>query len=113
MATFPAIAPSQSSTYDRQFRVNAISFGDGYRQRSANGINNKPRTLNLTWDLKPAADIATIKDFIDLRGGVTVFEYTPIGEAVELQWTCGGYNETPGNALYSTITATFIQEFDI
>ena len=113
MATFPDIAPSQSTTYEQQFKVIRNNFGDSYTQRSADGLNNKPRSLNMSWELKPVADIEAIKAFLDARAGVEVFEYTPVGESVELKWTAGKYNETPNNKLYSTITTVFTQEFDL
>lgn len=113
MATFPNIVPDQGSDYAKEFRINRSQFGDGYSQRSANGINFQIRTLNLSWSNRPIADINTIKSFLDAQGGFTVFEYTPVGEATELKWSCSGYNDPPGNGAYATISATFVQEFDL
>ncbi len=113
MATFPNILPSQSSTYEQEFRVTRADFGDGYTQRSADGLNNTPRTLNLTWELNSASEIATIETFLRARGGAETFDYTPPSESVQLKWTCGGFTKTPGNGLYSTLTAVFNQEFDL
>jgi phage-related protein len=43
------IIPSQSSDGGTNFRIKTIAFGDGYSQRSIDGINGNVRSFNLTF----------------------------------------------------------------
>ena len=56
--------------------VRVASFGDGYEQRIANGINSLKETYNLVFSTRPKAEIDDIIVFLDSKKGVTKFTLT-------------------------------------
>ena len=56
-------------------RVLMASFGDGYEQRIANGINSLDQTFTLNFKTRPKAEIDDIIAFFVSRKGVTAFNY--------------------------------------
>ena len=95
---------------DTQFAVTKIQFGDGYRQLSSSGINNKrkdwigTKTGDFTTVIKP------IMDFIDSHAGVTPFLWTdPHGQTK--QYTCTGYSTPQRKGNFWQISLKFEQFF--
>lgn len=72
--------PSYSAQATIKPNIRKAQFGDGYEQRSANGIN----TIKEEWSLaftRPDAEIKEIDTFLRARGGVESFDWeTPNGE---------------------------------
>ena len=62
-ATQRNIVPSYSSSVDRNPRLVTISFGDGYSQRAADGINYTPMVFDLTFENRSQAVIKAIYNF--------------------------------------------------
>tara|TARA_R100000231_G_scaffold86790_1_gene65890 strand:- start:7958 stop:8344 length:387 start_codon:yes stop_codon:yes gene_type:complete len=54
--------------------INSISFGDGFEQRIANGINNLRQVMNVTFNTRPKAEIDDLVAFFESLGGVSKFE---------------------------------------
>lgn len=52
------------------------SFGDGYSQRIAQGINPLDEVYSVTFKTRPKADIDDIVAFFDSKQGVTNFAFT-------------------------------------
>jgi phage-related protein len=96
-------------------RVLENEFGDQYRQRSMNGINNRAES----WDLEFIGSTSTIDDIEDFfydRNGYEAFDWTPPGEAVSKKWTCKEWTRTKIGSLGSgtdSISATFRREYDL
>jgi phage-related protein len=93
-------------------RVLTTDFGDGYRQRSADGLN----TIKETWDLeffKEDVDIDDIENFLINEGGYIAFNWTPLGEVVSKKFTCKDWNRTKTSHDVDTLTCTFVREFDL
>ena len=63
------------------------SFGDGYSQRIAQGINSLDEVYSVTFKTRPKAEIDDIVAFFDSKQGVTNFSFT-------IPDTNGGSNET-------------------
>lgn len=80
-------------------------FGDGYEQRTPDGINNKLRTWNLTFN-RVLADIAAINTFLTDKGGVTSFTWTPSGES-EVRVLCREWSQSKISPNVGSITCTF------
>jgi phage-related protein len=114
MATLPNIRPDYANTSRKnEPRVLWNSFGDGYSQRAADGINNDPAEWTLGWIGRPLADINTLDDFFKARKGFEAFDWTPERETTSKKFVCKTWNRSfvwNGN---DSITATFIQVFDI
>ncbi len=85
----PTFNPSRDSTQlevDR--RVNKAQFGDGYSQRSGDGLNASPRIFNASWSSLQTAEADTLEAFFDAHK-VTPFLWTLPLESVERKWTAG------------------------
>jgi len=57
-------------------RVLTATFGDGYEQRIADGINTLTETYSLSFKTRLKADIDDIVAFLDSKKGVTNFTLT-------------------------------------
>ena len=57
-------------------RVLTATFGDGYEQRIADGINTLMETYSLSFKTRLKADIDDIVAFLDSKKGVTSFTLT-------------------------------------
>lgn len=71
--------PEFSAQVESAPRVLGASFGDGYEQRTGDGINNDLRKWNLMF-MRETADIAVIEALFESCGGVSAFTWTPSGE---------------------------------
>jgi len=56
--------------------VHVSTFGDGYEQRIADGINNLAQTMNITFSNRPKAEIDDLVAFFESLGGVSKFQMT-------------------------------------
>lgn len=93
---------------DIQHKINKTQFGDGYAQRSPNGINNKV----LNWSGVKTGDFETMIDpiiqFLDEHGGVTPFLWTdPHGNTNK--YTCAEYTASQRKGNFWQITLKFEQ----
>ena len=68
--------PDKSMTKTSEPKVLAISFGDGYEQRIADGINSLKETYSLNFATRPKADIDDIVLFLDTQKNVSKFLFT-------------------------------------
>ena len=92
--TFPDhLLGTSNETYEpmqlnKEPKVDAVKFGDGYEQRIAKGINNNPQAWAMAYTGRGATDINSVYDFLEARNGVEAFEWTPRGEATPRQFVC-------------------------
>jgi phage-related protein len=92
--TFPNYRPVvQGTTKTSKPRVIKNAFGDGYSQRTVDGINANLQTWNLTWT-KLEADIDTIESFLDDHGGYIAFYWTPERESTQRKFICPEWSRT-------------------
>ena len=68
--------PDKSMAKQSAPRVLVASFGDGYEQRIADGINTLNETYSLSFASRPKADIDDIVAFLDGKKGVNNFTLT-------------------------------------
>ena len=111
MATFPSITPTYGAQKTSAPNVRIAQFGSGYSQRTTFGLNQNPKEWNLTWEVSEA-DADTIEDFLDARGGVEAFEWTPLDSATEYKWICQQWDKSIPYLDRATINATFRQVFE-
>ncbi len=93
-------------------RVRKAQFGDGYEQRMADGINNRPQTWNLQFVNRDNSDTAAILSFLATRNGVEAFDWTPPNEETAIKVVCREWNKTVTKANLNTVAATFDQVFE-
>lgn len=111
MATFPSITPTYGASKRSQPSVRTAQFGSGYSQRTTFGLNQNPKVWSLAWEVSET-DADTIEDFLDARGGVENFEWSPLDEAATYKWVCREWEKSIPYLNRATITATFEQVFE-
>lgn len=92
-----------------EFNVKQAQFGDGYRQTSADGLNNETQQ----WPISIVGrqpKVGPALEFLRERQGAVSFLWTPpLG--VQGLYLCRTYNITPhGNGVF-TLNAVFEQTF--
>lgn len=116
MPTFaPPVAPSVGSAPDNEVRLLTASFGDGYEQVAADGLNSRRQVWRLTWQTLTKSQADAIVGFLNARGGAEPFDWTPPGEAAAMRFRCPEWSPPKpesGDGVF-TVTATFRQAFDV
>jgi len=69
--------PSYSPTISTEPSVRTLRFGDGYEQRTPNGINTNLLKISLAYDNRDEAESTAIAHFLNERGGSEAFVYLP------------------------------------
>lgn len=69
--------PSYSSDIDQSPRTKFIQFGDGYLQRTKDGINNNLINVNLSFENRDLAESTAINHFLYQRESVQTFTWYP------------------------------------
>ena len=110
MATFPSITPTYGTQKTSQPNVRIAQFGSGYSQRTTFGLNQNPKIYSLTFEVSET-DADTIEDFLDARGGVENFDFTPPGDSSG-KYICRQWNKSIPYLNRATIQATFEQVFE-
>lgn len=111
MATFPSITPTYGIQKKSQPNVRIAQFGSGYSQRTTFGLNQNPKIYDLTFEVSET-DADTIEDFLDARGGVENFDFTPPGESSSTKYICRNWSKSIPYLNRATIQATFEQVFE-
>ena len=97
------VAPNM--TEKAEPKIKTVKLGDGYEQRSKDGINNDLRSYNVT--LKVARDDAQhINDFLTKQGGLHAFKWIEPNSHRLITVKCPSWTSNVMNTV-TTITATF------
>ena len=91
MATFPLANPTYNSRIEPKANVNVIQFGDGFEQRLTEGLNQRPLTASLTFELSQT-DADTAITFLNARidDGAS-FDYTLPSESSSRKFVCDSF----------------------
>lgn len=81
---------SQSSGGSTSYRLNVAQFGDGYSQRTPDGINYIQRKWTVAWDNLTASELTTVQTFLDIIGDGQYFTWQPPGLGASLKWILDG-----------------------
>ena len=113
MATFPSITPTYGIQKRSAPNFRRARFGDGYEARLTFGLNQNPKTYNLTFEVSEA-DADTIEAFLDARAenNMEKFDFTPPGEASSSKFICEEWSKSIPYLNRATIQATFIEKFE-
>ena len=65
--------PSYNVATAHSPKVNSVSFGDGYQQRSPDGINTGLIKMNMSFEMRGDAEAKAILHFLRARKGVSSF----------------------------------------
>jgi phage-related protein len=96
------IPPDRGQKIDAQPRVLKASYGDGYEQRVAEGINNIPESWNLTWKNRTLTEGNKIVSFLENTKGVTSFDWYPEGYRINSTTTGAASMELIDTTQYFT-----------
>lgn len=115
MASFPTSA-TITPTYGVQKRsrpnVRTVRFGDGYEQRLTVGLNQNPKTFQLTFEVSET-DADTIETFLDARADDNAsFDFIPPGESSSSKFVCESWSKSIPFLDRATINVTFRQVFE-
>ncbi len=111
MASFTWI-PSIGAALSLKPLVHKVTFGDGYEQRLAFGINTKPEVWSLEFRGRTTTDATAIDNFLRARGAVEAFDWTtPSG--LTAKFVCEDWSRTIEEPNIEHIRATFRQVFDL
>tara|TARA_R100000734_G_C3264412_1_gene62136 strand:+ start:96 stop:467 length:372 start_codon:yes stop_codon:yes gene_type:complete len=92
-----------------------IKLGDGIEHRTTIGLNQNPKTFNLTFKNISEADADILTNFFDLRAidGDNI-SYTVPTESAAMKFVVdGSYTKTINYANLATVQVTFRQVFDV
>lgn len=76
-----------------EFQVDVMRFGDGYSQRSPQGINNGLRNWEVSFDDISLTDADAIVNFFRAKMGSVSFTFRPTGYAVDVHVVCPRYGK--------------------
>lgn len=106
-------SPSFSPVSQRQPRVLRLQFGDGYEQRSPDGINHDLRSWSLTFQHCPSAEADQIEAFfVTNQTAIQPFAWTPPRAAAAAKFVCRGWRRVMESPVTDTISCTFEEVAD-
>jgi phage-related protein len=103
-------APTWPVQVNREPRLHVAKFGDGYEQRTLDGINSMSTTWSLKWDMRPRAIAQAMDAYLVGLAGAAFNFLDPQTETVvkvfcdkwQLDWEYQGKKDE-----YATVTAEF------
>jgi phage-related protein len=113
MTALPAIELSYGTDMSQDFRVRRVNFGDGFSQRSVDGLNAQPQSWRLVWEHIPDSQAETLRTFFAGLAGTGIIDWTPFGQSTALKWTGNNFSSKPSGTLISDCSVTLTQEFDL
>tara|TARA_Y100000114_G_C11763616_1_gene331588 strand:- start:9890 stop:10258 length:369 start_codon:yes stop_codon:yes gene_type:complete len=109
--TAGATTPTYSSVESASPRIITVQYGDGYRSRNTFGLNQNPKTYNLTF-IVSVSDGDKILAFFDARAKDTAsFTFTPPHTSTAREFIADSYRRTNTYLNRVTIQATFEEVF--
>ncbi len=112
MATFPSITPTYGVQKRSNPQIRTVRFGDGYEQRLTVGLQQNPKTFQLTFEVSET-DADTIETFLDARADDNAsFDFTPPGEGSSSKFVCESWSKSIPYLNRASISATFRQVFE-
>ena len=92
-------------------RVRAVKFGEGYEQRSAEGINAITEIWSVSFNTRTNTERDDIRTFLRARAAVEAFDWTsPMGTVGK--WVCRDWATTMRAAGVNDMSFTFEQVFE-
>ena len=108
----PPKDPSPRSAGQVKPRTNTAQFGDGYSQRSEDGLNALTRDFQAVWPGLTVADRDTITAFL-ANHTVTPFLWTVPLESVEYKWIAVDWSPGAVGGEAVSLSATLRVVFDL
>lgn len=115
MTDYPVNAPtiSYGSSLKKDYRTLSADFGDGYNQRTGDGLNTLNEAWSLQWNTITLSEKNILINFFDSLEGYQNFNWTAPGDGVAKRWICKSPVITPLNSTYFNVTAVFERVYDL
>jgi len=116
-----AIRPDKSLKRSSKPKIHLATFGDGYEQRLADGINSVKETFSVAFQTRTKADIDDIVGYLDSLQGVTAFNFTipdsnvaanPGPQETEIKVVCDTFDISYDYGDFYSATATFRRVYE-
>ena len=125
------ITPSLPINETREPKILSAEYGDGYIERTPDGLNADRKNYTLRWDVLTRFQRIILSSFFEYHEGVHYFYWVhPFEEAIKaelkkrptpftyeperLKILCKSWGvEESDNGVYCSITAEFMQVFDV
>ena len=111
--TLPDIGVDFGYSRTGEMRVLTTDFGDGYNQRSVDGINATRLAYSISWTNIDTTRKNTLQTFLESTYGVESFKWTPPDMSTELLWVNDFPTVTPIAAGVWSISVVLKQVFDL
>lgn len=113
--TDPCWIPRLPIGENPKWRLQVAQFGDGYQQRTLDGINALDRSFRLVWETRPQADLVAMDAYLagtkgggfDFRHPVTGQLYTVFCDEWTIDWEVRRRGDPP--QFYGTMSAEFVK----
>jgi phage-related protein len=112
MAAFTYI-PDRGYTKSTKPRILLNQFGDGYAQRTRDGINTSISEWNLTFTSRSISEANAILALIESTYGVSYMDWTPPQESVAVKVIASDWSSQYESAISRTVNVKFTQVFDL
>ena len=95
-------------------KVHTLTFGDGYEQRIADGINNLGQSMSVSFATRPKAEIDDLVAFFESLGGVSKFRMTidDTNGSETIKVVCRTWNQTWNYDDFYSLSATFERVYE-
>lgn len=105
------IHPSSSKTV--KHRTLKAQFGDGYSQRTPDGVNSQIENWAISWSAVNESEYSTIASALNSAGGAQVLTWTPPDSATAKKFLMeDGFNVTFHGADLFTVSCNLTQVFE-
>ncbi|QIG76831.1 minor tail protein M [Rhizobium phage RHph_Y1_11] len=103
-------APGTSEDHTPSILVN--NFGDGYVQRTPDGLNHDLARLSPKFEVMTYAEAETIMAFFKARKGTEPFWFQLPGAASPQKWVCTSWSRSWDGEVTQSVTANFQEVVD-
>ncbi|WP_319543153.1 phage tail protein [uncultured Pseudodesulfovibrio sp.] len=94
-------------------RVKSISFGDGYSQGVADGLNAIYDAITITWKELTLTQVVEIDTFLRAHEGTRPFYWTHPSKNIPQKWVCRTWTPDSTQDNRHTLTANFMEDFSL
>ena len=111
------VKPDKSLKRASKPKVHLATFGDGYEQRLADGINSVTETFSVSFKTRPKADISNIIGYLGYLKGATAFSFTipdsnAVGTETTIKVVCDGFDVTYDYGDFYSASAKFRRVYE-
>lgn len=113
MANTFTYVPDRGFNKTTKPRVLLYQFGDGYAQRTGDGINTMPSVYSLSFNGRDVTTANAIIAFLEATKGKSYFWWTPVGETTQIKVIASEWSIAHDSSISRNISVTFTQVFDL